>query len=131
MDESASLGMYPVETLAEMLREVGNVVESEAFDALYEKTVEVMRQRRSDGEAGNSYVERASQKLQHEKPYDAIRWFGRAEELLLRLEDRRIIVIESNNHAAGDLNASTLNCMYAIQQAACRRPDIVMLLRLS
>jgi hypothetical protein len=88
LDESAPLGMYPVETLVDMLREVGNSVESAAFDALYEKSVEVMRHRRSDGEAGQGYVERGSQKLKHGKPYDAIRWFGRAEDLLVKEEYR-------------------------------------------
>lgn len=93
LDESANLGMYPVERLADLLQEFGEHVEGAAFDALYEKAVEAMRKRRSDGEAGERYTQRAAQKLDHDKPYDAIRLFGLAEELLVKEEYRSELVM--------------------------------------
>jgi hypothetical protein len=93
VDESAALGTYPVERLSNLVHEFGQHFDSPAFDALYEKVVDAVRRRRSEGEAGVAYSERAVQKLQHDKPYEAIRWFGRAEELLLKEEYRAEFVM--------------------------------------
>lgn len=86
VDESAVMGQYPVETLSEVVHALGDVVDDEGFDALYAKVVDAMRQRRSDGAAGIAYRERGLQKLGHDKPYEAIRWIGKAEELLVKEE---------------------------------------------
>ena len=86
VDKSDSLGAYSVEHLFDLVRELGEYVDSPAFDALYDKLANAMRQRRSDGEAGMAYVKRAKQKMKQEKPYEAIQWFGRAEELLAKEE---------------------------------------------
>ena len=68
VDESAVLGAYPLERLSDIVIELGENIDSPAFDALYEKVVDAVRQRRSDGEAGEAYTERGMQKLQQEKP---------------------------------------------------------------
>ena len=86
VDKSDSLGAYSVEHLFDLVRELGEYVDSPAFDVLYDKLANAMRQRRSDGEAGMTYVKRAEQKMKQEKPYEAIQWFGRAEELLTKEE---------------------------------------------
>ncbi len=86
LDASKPLGAYPLGLLESVLGELGAVVDSPGFDALYEKLVEVVRQRRSDGSAGEAHSNRAFQKLEMNNPYEAIRWFGRAEELLLKKE---------------------------------------------
>ena len=95
VDESATLGTYPIERLSDLVAVFGEVkvMDSPAFDALYEKLAEVIRQRRSDGAAGRAYSRRAFQKLQQEKPYEAIRWFGRAEELLIKEEYQADLVL--------------------------------------
>jgi hypothetical protein len=93
VDESASLGTYPVERLSNLLHEAGEHVDTPAFDALYQKVVDVVRNRRSEGEAGTAYSDRAIQKLQQGKPYEAIQWFGRAEELLVKEEYRAELVM--------------------------------------
>ncbi len=93
VDESATLGAYPLERLSDIVIELGEHVDSTAFDELYEKVVETVRQRRSDGEAGEAYTERGVQKLQQGKPYEAIQWFGRAEELLIKEEYRAELVM--------------------------------------
>lgn len=92
VDESASLSAYPLERLSKLVIELGEHIDSPAFDALYEKVADAIRQRRSDGEAGKCYTKRGMQKLQHDKPYEAIKWLGQAEELLTKEEFRAELV---------------------------------------
>lgn len=93
VDESSTMGQYPVETLANIVHELGTLTESAAFDALCEKVIDATRQRRSDGAAGIAYRDRGLQKLNHDLPYEAIRWIGRAEELLLKDEYQGDLVL--------------------------------------
>ena len=93
VDESAVLGAYPIEPLSDLVAEFGEVMDGPAFDSLYEKLADVIGQRRNDGAAGETYSRRAFQKLQQEKPYEAIRWFGKAEELLIKDEYRKELMI--------------------------------------
>ena len=93
VDESAALGAYPIERLSDLVAVLGEGMDSPAFDSLYEKLADVIRQRRSDGAAGETYSRRAFQKLQQEKPYEAIRWYGKAEELLIKDEYRKELMI--------------------------------------
>jgi hypothetical protein len=92
VDDSAVLGAYPLEQLSDVVTEMGEHVDNPAFDVLYEKIVSAIRQRRSDGEAGEAYTVRGMQKLQQKMPYEAIQWFGRAEELLIKEEYRASLV---------------------------------------
>jgi hypothetical protein len=92
VDDSAAMGNYPLEQLSDLVTELGEHIDSPAFDALYEKMVDAIRERRSDGEAGQAYTERGVQKLRQEKPYEAIQWFGRGEELLIKEEYRGQLV---------------------------------------
>ena len=92
IDKSEGLGAYSVEHLFGLVRELGEYVDGPAFDALYEKLANTMRERRSEGEAGKAYVGRAIQKIRLEKHYEAIRWLGRAEKLLIKKEYRRELV---------------------------------------
>lgn len=92
VDESATLSAYPLERVFRIVTELGKYVDNRAFDALYEKVVDTIRQRRSDGEAGEAYTKRGVQKLQQGKPYEAIQWLGRAESLLIKEEYRAELV---------------------------------------
>ena len=92
LKESKPLGNFPVSLLESFIPELGRLVDSPEYDALYDQLVDIIRQRRSDGAAGEAYVERGLQKLDHGKPYEGIRWFGRAEELLLKREYRDELV---------------------------------------
>ena len=83
---SSSFPSYPIEQLFELTTELGKHVDSPAFDTLYAKLADILGKRRSDGAAGQAYAERGLHKLQQGKAYEAIRWFGRAEELLLKEE---------------------------------------------
>lgn len=86
IDRSEPLGAYPIELIAELTGKLGRFLDGAAYDAFFEKLTDVMRKRRSDGEAGEAYLARGWQKLELEKPYDAIRMFGRAEALLIKDE---------------------------------------------
>lgn len=89
VDRSKGLGSFSVEYLFDLAQELGDFIDSPAFDVFYEKIVDTMSRRRCEGEAGTAYFRRASQKLEKEKPYEAIQLFGRAEELLIKREYRR------------------------------------------
>lgn len=93
IDESVNLGAYPVEQLSNLVSEFGELFDGHSFDILYEKVVEIIRTRRSEGEAGEAYADRGAQKLQQERPYEAIQWFGRAEDLLIKDEYRAELVM--------------------------------------
>ena len=92
VEKSDNLGAYSVEHLFDLVGELGEYFDSPAFDALYDKLADVMRKRRSDGAAGIAYVKRAQQKMKHNRQYEAIQWFGRAEELLMKEEYREQLV---------------------------------------
>ena len=91
--QSSAFPFYPIERLFDLISELGNYLESTAFDELYEELVEIIRERRSDGDAGSAYAERGMQKLRQRKPYEAIKWFGRAEALLAKEEYRHSLVM--------------------------------------
>ena len=95
VDKSDRFGMYSIEPLFDIIMELGKYkhVDSPAFDVLYDKLANAIRKRRSDGEAGVAYLNRAKQKLGQEKPYESIRWFGRAEDLLIKKEYYQEIII--------------------------------------
>ena len=122
VDESVGLGAYSVERLFKLVRELGEYVDSPAFDALYDKLADTMRERRSDGEAGMAYVNRAKQKMGQEKPYEAIQWLGRAEELFIKEEYRGQLVrtLLGASHAFEDVGllwAARNKALAAAQQA--------------
>lgn len=93
VEASKSLGQFPFESLASMVREMSEIFDTPEFDNLYELVVDEQRQRVSDGEAGESFRSRGRQKLKNEKPYEAIRWLGRAEELFVKEEYQRELVL--------------------------------------
>lgn len=93
VDKSEGLGAYSVEHLYRLVMELGESIDGPEFDALYEKMADAMSVRRSEGESGMAYAKRAQQKMGLEKPYEAIHWFGRAEELLIKKEFRTKLVM--------------------------------------
>ena len=63
VDNSEGLGTYPLEHLFNLIKELGEIIDSPAFDTLYDKLAETMGKRRNEGEAGMAYARRANQKL--------------------------------------------------------------------
>jgi hypothetical protein len=87
IEKADGLGTFPFESLADILTEAGEfVLESVAFDALYETLTDALAARASEGEAAKRNSERGYQKLNKDLPYEAIRWFGRAVSLLVKEE---------------------------------------------
>jgi hypothetical protein len=120
--ESKQLGQFPFESLSSMIHTMSEMFDSPEFDSLYEVIVDIERQRISDGEAGNSFKARGLQKLRNGKPYEAIRWIGRAEELFVKEEYQRelILTLAAGSYAyreAGLLWAARNKILVAIEHA--------------
>lgn len=92
-EASKHLGQFPFGLLSKMVREMSELFDTPEFDSLYELVVDVQRQRVSDGEAAESFRLRGRQKLGNEKPYEAIRWLGVAEELFVKEEYQRQLIL--------------------------------------
>lgn len=74
IQEAEGLAAYPVEPIARIVRELGDVfAESSAYDELFETVVRVMEQRTSQGQTGAMLLDRGYQKLRGGQTYDAIR----------------------------------------------------------
>jgi hypothetical protein len=87
IEQAGGLGTFPFQSIADALTEVGTfIVESAAFDRLYETITDALAARRSEGEAAKKNSQRGFQKLEKGLAYDAIRWFGRAVSLLVKEE---------------------------------------------
>ncbi|WP_374661823.1 hypothetical protein [Inhella sp.] len=89
---SQRFGQFPFDSLSAMVREMSEFFDTAEFDSLYELVVDEQRKRVSDGEAGALFRSRGRQKLRNEKPYEAIRWLGRAEELFVKEEYQRELI---------------------------------------
>ena len=73
------------EQLADSLTELGTCIkDSGAFDTLFSAIAEVQAQRTGEGEAATMLVTRGHQKLEQGEPYEAIRWFGKAIDRLVK-----------------------------------------------
>ncbi|HRQ59654.1 MAG TPA: hypothetical protein PLN31_19730 [Azoarcus taiwanensis] len=121
-EASKQLGQFPFSSLFGMVHEMSELFDTPEFDSLYELVVDVQRQRVSDGEAGESFRSRGRQKMRNEKPYEAIRWLGRAEELFVKEEYQRqlILALLDGSYAyesAGLLWAARNKLIVAIERA--------------
>lgn len=121
-EASKQLGQFPFSSLFEMVLEMSELFDTPEFDSLYELVVDVQRQRVSDGEAGESFRSRGRQKMRNKKPYEAIRWLGRAEELFVKEEYQRqlILTLLDGSYAyesAGLLWAARNKLIVAIERA--------------
>lgn len=86
---SEQLANYPIETLSDMLAEIGDAFAGNAaFDDLFEAVTEILSRRRGEGQAGEAYLLRGIQKLKADLPYEAIRFLGRAQHKLAKREYR-------------------------------------------
>lgn len=121
-EASKQLGQFPFSSLFGMVHEMSELFDTPEFDSLYELVVDVQRQRVSDGEAGESFRSRGRQKMRNKKPYEAIRWLGRAEELFVKEEYQRqlILTLLDGSYAyesAGLLWAARNKLIVAIERA--------------
>jgi hypothetical protein len=108
IDRAGHLGSYPFERIFALIERVGQYVDGREYDSLFDKFVDVVAKRRSEGAAGELLNRRGSQKLSNDRPYDAIRLFGRAEGLLVKEEYK------------GELVRSLVGGTYAYSRADLR-----------
>jgi len=119
--QADGLGTFPFQSIADALTEVGSViVESEAFDSLYETITDALAARRSEGEAAKKNSERGFQKLEKGLAYDAIRWFGRAVSLLAKeeYEDELIQALVGSSIAYEEVGLLWASRNYALAAAS-------------
>lgn len=119
---SKHMGQFPFDSLSSMVHEMSELFDGTEFDNLFELIVDVQRQRISDGEAGESFRSRGRQKLRNGKPYEAIRWLGKAEELFVKEEYQHqlILTLLDGSYAyesAGLLWAARNKLVVAIERA--------------
>jgi len=101
-----SLGRFPVEQLANLVREFGRITaDSAVYDELFELVVDLVARRKSEGVAGRTLLQRGYQKLQAGKRYEAIGLLGRAQEKL------------SKEEYLPDLVSALIGCGLAYEQA--------------
>ena len=122
VDQCVASPTYPFEKLFGLVSQLGELLDSPALDDLLDKLVDAIRHRRSDGEAGEAYTRRGIQKFRKNKPYQAIIWFGKAEELLLKEEYRAelIMTLVGSAHAyerVGLLWAARNKILVAVERA--------------
>ncbi|HXT17128.1 MAG TPA: hypothetical protein VN706_15910 [Gemmatimonadaceae bacterium] len=80
---------YPLEPLAEIVAELGNIFgESAAYETLFETVVETTSRHTGDIAAARALLGRGAQQLDAGKPYTAILTFGRALRRLAAHESR-------------------------------------------
>lgn len=97
---------YPIDQLNDVVRELGDVLaDNDFYDELFEALTNVIEARRGEGTAGGAFLHRGYQKLKAELPFEAIRFFGRAQEKLAKREYR------------GELVASLVGCGFAYEDA--------------
>jgi hypothetical protein len=87
--ESVGLVGFPLESLVEIVTELGNVVgTSQAYDELFEVVVSVSATRDGDVSAARLMLKRAEEQLRADHAYDAIRTLGRILSKLYNHESR-------------------------------------------
>lgn len=119
--QADGLGTFPFQSIADALTEVGSViVESEAFDQLFETITDALAARRSEGEAAMKNSQRGFQKLEKGLAYDAIRWFGRAVSLLAKeeYEDELIQALVGSSMAYEEAGLLWASRNYALAAAS-------------
>ena len=88
--DAEGLGTFSVERIFSAVSAIGEYVpESETFDHFFEEIIAILEVRKSEGAGGKAYVARAFQKAKKGLFYEAIRYFGRAVDRLLKEEYAR------------------------------------------
>lgn len=93
MEQSQGLGGFPFDQFAQIFQGLGDqLAGSDTYDEAFERFLPVLERRRSEGEAGKALLRRGLQKLRNEEYYDAIRHLGRAQQKLVKLEYRNLLI---------------------------------------
>ncbi len=108
-ERSRGLGQYPFDSYKSIIFELGDLfVDNEDYESLFDTVVAIQEERTSEGEAGAVIANRGIQKLRGGKNYDAIRFFGRAQEKLAK-EEYQYELIKCLIACGGAYEAAGLN----------------------
>jgi hypothetical protein len=113
---------YPLTAIAKLVQEFGDFLgDNVQYDELFETITDIMQRRLSDGEAGRMLLARGIQKLRSKLPYDAIRFYGRAQQKLAKREYRAELIAALVGggmayESAGLLWAARANVLNALNQ---------------
>ncbi len=93
VSDAENLGDYPFERLAKLIEELAELgTEGKEFDKLFESVVEVIEKRRGEAAGAGLLSDRGFQKLEANKPYEAISLLGRAMERFFKREHRNDLI---------------------------------------
>jgi len=93
-EKSKGLVDFPVQLFVDVLMELGEFFrDDETFDSLFEAAVNAAQERKSRAVSGRMLLRRGTQKLEVDKPYQAIRLLGRAQQELAHYESRNEMVV--------------------------------------
>jgi len=121
----ASRGMieFPTGRFIDLLAEISDLFPlNPNFDEVFEFALEIAQARESKATAGRMLLKRGLQKLEHNQPYEAIRFLGRAQQALALRECREDLVTAFAACAqayeqAGLLWAARASMLFATKQA--------------
>jgi len=92
-EQSKGLVDFPTQQLIEVLTALGEFIKDDpSFDAVFEQVVNLAQERESQATAGRMLLKRGIQLSQLQKPYEAIRCLGRAQQRLALRECREEFV---------------------------------------
>lgn len=93
VEESKGLMAFPLEPLTQLIKELGEAIGGEAAYAdLFESILTITAEREGEIAAARMLVTRGAQELNAGRPYDAIRFIGRALRRLYKNESRDDLV---------------------------------------
>jgi hypothetical protein len=122
-DESKGLVDFPARQFIDLIMEMGELfADDAAFDKTFEIVLDVAKERESRETAGRMLLQRGMQLLEHHRPYEAIRYLGRAQQQLAIRECRAefvtaLALCSSAYEAAGLLWAAHASMLLAASQA--------------
>jgi hypothetical protein len=91
--ETEPLLSFPLERTVRLIEDLGGVLPpSDAHEAALDAFLPVLERRRSEAAAGGALLRRGLQRLDGDRPYDAIRLLGRAELRLAKEESREDLI---------------------------------------
>jgi len=120
--EARGLISYPFEPLPRIVEELGNVfTDLPEYDDLLEEATSTAQERLSQQEAGRMLLARGIQKLRANRPYEAIVYFGRAQQSLAMRESRweiseSLFMCGSAYEAGGLFWAARANVLSSLNQ---------------
>jgi hypothetical protein len=93
VEDAKHLGDYPFEPFVKLIETLADLgMEGTRFEELFENVVLLLEARRGEGVGGEALLQRGFQKLENGQYYEAIRFFGRAQDRFIKREYRQELI---------------------------------------